>query len=159
MCEEITLYHMLSRPSIPSFSGCYVGFKSNTQRQNKITTKQECIPVGCVPSAAVAVGEGLHQAPPQDQAPSGSRPPQSRPPPEQTPREQTPPPGADPPWHTLMKILPCPELRLRAVKIFWMKWKIMNIRVMSVWLSKPWWISSSSVYDGLLGSSLKFNNC
>ena len=32
--------------------------------------KQECIPVGCVPPASVAIGGGLHQAPPQDQAPS-----------------------------------------------------------------------------------------
>ena len=32
--------------------------------------KQECIPVGCVPPAAVAVRGGLHQAPPRDQAPS-----------------------------------------------------------------------------------------
>ena len=31
--------------------------------------QQECIPVGCVPSAAVAVRGGLHQAPPQDQTP------------------------------------------------------------------------------------------
>ena len=41
--------------------------------------KQECIPVGCVPPAAVSVGEGV--------TPPG------------TPPEQTTPPGADnPPW-------------------------------------------------------------
>ena len=48
--------------------------------------RQECIPVGCVPPAVVAVWGGLHQAPPwirpsQDQAPPG---------------EDT-PPGPDPP--------------------------------------------------------------
>ena len=37
--------------------------------------KQECIPVGCVPPAAVAVRGGLHQAPPGPGTPPGSRPP------------------------------------------------------------------------------------
>ena len=33
-------------------------------RHRKWTTRQECIPVGCVPPAVVAVrGGGLHQAP------------------------------------------------------------------------------------------------
>ena len=46
---------------------------------------------------------------------------------DQTHTPRTSPPGADPPkqtpacepnsWHTLLKILPCPKLRLRAVKI------------------------------------------
>ena len=60
---------------------------------------QECIPVGCVPPAAVAVwgGDGLHQAPP----------------PEETPRDQAPPSGADPPLWTEsqmpVKTLPCPN--------------------------------------------------
>ena len=113
--------------------------------------KQECIPVGCVPPAAVAVrgsppGAPGKQAPPgpdpPDQAPSWSRPPQSRPsldqvplwsrppradtlleltpwsrhPPEQTPQEQASPCGPNS-WHTLLKILPCRKLGLRAVNI------------------------------------------
>ena len=75
--------------------------------------RQECIPVGCVPPAAVAVGGGLHQAP----TPPGTRPPH--------PQDQTPPPGPDTPQtrpppvdrHTPVNILPCPKLRLRAVKM------------------------------------------
>ena len=43
--------------------------------------EQECIPVGCVPPAAVAVPGGLHQEPSPDQAPPW----------EQTPLHQTPP--------------------------------------------------------------------
>ena len=35
----------------------------------ELLSKQECIPVGCVPPAAVAVPGGLHQAPSRDQAP------------------------------------------------------------------------------------------
>ena len=90
---------------------------------NKKLDRQECIPVGCVPPAALAIPGGLHQAPPRadtpweqtigtdppnpDQAP-GSRPHQSRPPgPGNSPCEQN-------SWHTLVKILPCPKLRLRA---------------------------------------------
>ena len=58
----------------------------------KICNKQECIPVGCVPPTAVAVGGGLHQAPPGTQVPPGSRPPQDQaPPPPPPPWEQTPP--------------------------------------------------------------------
>ena len=80
-------------------------------------TKQECIPVGCVQPAAVAIRGGLHQTPPwtrhplPDQAspwdqtpptrtrhPLGSRHPTPRtrnplPPGEDTPHEQTPPCG------------------------------------------------------------------
>ena len=51
---------------------------------------QECIPVGCVPPAAVAVPGGLHQAPPRAGTP-WSRPPWSRHPREQTPPGQAPP--------------------------------------------------------------------
>ena len=48
---------------------------------------QECIPVGCVPPAAVAVPGGIHQALPREQTPPlgpdplGTDTPQSRPPP------------------------------------------------------------------------------
>ena len=64
--------------------------------QYECTMIQECIPVGCVPPAAVAVRGGLHQ---------------------------TPPPGSRPPslWtesQTGVKILPCPKLRLWAVNIW-----------------------------------------
>ena len=75
-------------------------------------SKWECIPVGCVPPAAVAVPGA-----------STRHPPWSRPPPpwEQTPPEQTPstrsrqPPRADTSreqnsWQTPLKILPCPKL-------------------------------------------------
>ena len=65
-----------------------------------IFSEQECIPVGCVPPAAVAVPGGLHQAPPWEQTPWDQAPPQTRhlswdqaPPPKQTPpRNQAPPP-------------------------------------------------------------------
>ena len=54
------------------------------------------------------------QTPPWDQATHGTRPgtSQTRPP----PGPGTPPCGQIS-WHTLVKILPCPKLRLRAVKI------------------------------------------
>ena len=89
------------------------------QEKAKRKNEQECIPVGCVPPAAVAVRGGLHQAPP------GTRHPQA-----QTPRDQAPPrtrpPGSRPPlwteWQTGAKILPCPKLRLRAV-MWTRKWK------------------------------------
>ena len=59
--------------------------------------QQECIPVGCVPPAAVAVWGGSLPGPPGSRPRSGSRPSQ-----EQTPllREQTPP---DPPPETCCK--------------------------------------------------------
>ena len=76
--------------------------------------QQECIPVGCVTPAAVAVRGGLNQAPcpPQDQAP----PPETRHP----PGTRHPPPGPGTPTvdrHTPVNILPCPKLRLRVVKM------------------------------------------
>ena len=57
----------------------------------KAPTQQECIPVGCVPPAAVAVPGGLHQAPP-DQTP-----PDQAPPKEQAPPGPGTPVGPDPP--------------------------------------------------------------
>ena len=60
----------------------------NSFPESPTTWKQECIPVGCIPPAAVAVLGGLHQAHPpgpdpweQTNTPLGSR--------------QTSPPGAD----------------------------------------------------------------
>ena len=57
-------------------------------------SEQECIPVECIPPAAVAVQEGgLHQAPPRGPdppgpgSPLGTRPPRTR----QPPGDQTPP--------------------------------------------------------------------
>ena len=60
---------------------------------------------------------GPHQAPPRSRYP-----PDQAPPGPGTPWEQTPPGSRHPPceqnsWHTPMKILPCPKLRLRAVII------------------------------------------
>ena len=84
--------------------------------------QHECIPVGCVPPAAVAVGgRGLYQGPllrsrhPPDQTPMSQAPPPpgSRHPPRPDPPEQA-PPLVD--RHTPVNILPCPKLRLRAVK-------------------------------------------
>ena len=66
---------------------------------NSSLFKQECMPVGCVPPAAVAVRGGLHQAPPRIRHPPGD---QAL-------------PTVD--RHTPVNILPCPKLRLRAVKI------------------------------------------
>ena len=76
--------------------------------------KQECISVGCVPPAAVAVWGGF----------STRYPPRTRPPRDQNPRGQNPlgagtPMGPGTPAvnrHTPVNILPCPKLRLRAVK-------------------------------------------
>ena len=51
--------------------------------------EQKCIPVGCIPPAAVAVQGGLPQAPLQDQAPLGPGTPQDRAP----PWDQVPLPG------------------------------------------------------------------
>ena len=74
-----------------------------------VQIKQECIPVGCVLPAAVAVQGGLHQVPPrpstpQDQTPSPTRnpPPGTRLPQNQaspktrSPWDQTPPPTRHP---------------------------------------------------------------
>ena len=60
--------------------------------------KQECIPVGCVPPAAVAIQGGLHQAPPGTRHPPGPGTPGTRPPlgPD-IPRDQA-PPGQGTPW-------------------------------------------------------------
>ena len=66
--------------------------------------EQECIPVGCVPPAAVAIPGGRSQP--------GT--PRTRHRPDQAP----PTPGAGTPpvdRHTPVNILPCPKLRLRAV--------------------------------------------
>ena len=67
-----------ARPSHPSVQFCfhfYAVFGKNY-------AKQECIPVGCVPPAAVAVPGGHHQ-PPQGADPPGTRhsSPRSKPPP------------------------------------------------------------------------------
>ena len=122
----------------------------NVQNYKRI---QECLPVGCVPSAAVAVcwgvsasvlagipppGVGLetllrpgcglgdpHGCGPGDlQGMLGYHPPPRRParhagiPPAMhagIPPPPHPPPCEQNSWHTLLKILPCPKLRLRAV--------------------------------------------
>ena len=86
---------------------------------------QECIPVGCVPPAAVAVPGGLHQAPPGSRHPPGPGPSDRHNPPreQKPPRDQAPPgtrhsPEADPPdqalplWkesQTPVETLPCPN--------------------------------------------------
>ena len=121
---------------------CRLLLASTFQRNLTISTrkldlilKQECIPVGCVPPAAVTVGGiGFHQVPP----------PPTSPPQDQAPPPRPYPPGTGPPgtrhprgqnsWHTLLKILTCPKLRLRAVikKLLmgktqmFLKWRILS---------------------------------
>ena len=58
----------------------------NTRENTK--TKQECIPIGCVPPAAVAVTGGLHTPPPRADTPPAGTPLEQAP----TPPEQAPPP-------------------------------------------------------------------
>ena len=93
--------------------------------------KQECIPVGYVLPAALAIWGISTRHPPGADLPPRSRPPGPASPGGQTPWEQTPltrhpPGGRHPPrsrhpscgqnsWHTLLKILPCPILRLPEV--------------------------------------------
>ena len=61
--------------------------------------RQECIPVGCVPSAAVAVRGGVSTPPPgTEQTPPGCRPPRSRPPWVWGGRLPRPDPPQLPPW-------------------------------------------------------------
>ena len=60
-------------------------------------------------------GGCLHQAPPGSRHPSGPGTP--NPPGADTPQNQSPPREQNS-WHTPMKILPCPKLRLRVVKIY-----------------------------------------
>ena len=85
---------------------------------------QECIPVGCVPSAAVAVG-GVYTRHPRDQTPPPSRHlPGSRhnPPPRSKPPGTKPPGVGTPPVNRITdtcKNITFPQLRLRAVKIIW----------------------------------------
>ena len=126
----------------------------------KVSITQECIPVGCVPPAAVAVPGGSTQPPPGAEPPppqgvgletSLARSPSTSPlgvgletpqpdPPNLPPwvwawkparhagippplrpvacwDTTPPPPRGQNSWHTLLKILPCPKLRLRAVKM------------------------------------------
>ena len=61
----------------------------------QISLEQECIPVGCVPPAAVAVWGVSTRHPPQTRPPSQTPPPGTRHPP--SPRSRK-PPGPDPPW-------------------------------------------------------------
>ena len=87
VCIQILLY--LPQPGERPFpfkkSAIFSPSQYFTSKKLK-TILQECIPVGCIPPAAVAVLMGLHQAPPREQAPPsneqtspGSRhPPQSR---------------------------------------------------------------------------------
>ena len=99
-----------------------------------LKSKQECIPVGCVPPAAVACPGGSPRSRPlPEQAllpsrhtPLGPEPPEQAPPQSrQTPLgpeslEQAPPRTRLPlpmDRHTPVNILPCPKLRLRAVNI------------------------------------------
>ena len=94
--------------------------------------KQECIPVGCVPPAAVAVRGGLHQAPsradPQSRPPTGPGNTPDEAPPDQAPPTSRPPapgnrhrlPGSRPPPPVnritdTCKNITFPQLRLRAV--------------------------------------------
>ena len=103
--------------------------------QSETFYRQECIPVGCVLPAAVAIWGALHQAPPgpgtpQDQTPQD----QASPLWDQAPPRTRHPPGTRPPGtrdpgtrhplgpgtplvdrHTPVNILPCPKLRLWAV--------------------------------------------
>ena len=84
----------------------FFGFTLTAGNVYKI--KQECIPVGCVPPAAVAASVGSQPDPlPPEQAPPGASP----------PPDQAPPAPGSPPVdrHTPLNILPCPKLRLQAV--------------------------------------------
>ena len=71
--EQVPL-HQKVRGMLPpaKVTDCEVSwneFRCATRMSNS-KNEQECIPVGCVPPAAVAVpGGGLHQAPPPEQAP------------------------------------------------------------------------------------------
>ena len=92
--------------------------------------QQECIPVGCVPPAAVAILGGLHQAPPPrsrhppDQAPHQSRhPPDQAPPWSRHPPDQAPPPCGQ--NHRRLWKYNLAPTSLRAVKIF-------------MWRMSPW---------------------
>ena len=91
----------------PSFMSAYkhlsrISCKEPTCKQiicvinifRKPSIQQECVPVGCVPSATVAVCfwvGSLHPPPPQSRLPPDQAPPGSRPPPEQAPPRNRPP--------------------------------------------------------------------
>ena len=102
--------------------------------------RQETVPVGCVPPACwpyplvshVSRGRGWRRRVSAtsllDAEPPGGRPPWMQTPQRQTPWRQTPLdadlPGGRPcplwtEWDTRVKTLPCPKLRLRAVKMGW----------------------------------------
>ena len=88
--------------------------------RTKHRVKHECIPVGCVPPAAVAV-RGVSPGTPRDQTPPRTR----QTPPDQAhnphPPEQAHSPEPGTPlwteWQTGVNILPYPKLRLRAVNM------------------------------------------
>ena len=105
-------------------------------RNHWIQWQQDCIPVGCIPPAC------WPYVPPYTAQeacllPGGEVPPWgggllrglS-----QHALRQTPPPCGQNSWHTLLKILPCPKLRLRAVKILLLT-KI--IRTCSILCKRP----------------------
>ena len=56
------------------------------EHQSRILERQECIPVGCVPPATVAVGGVV-----STRHPHGTRPPWDQTPQDQTPQDQAPP--------------------------------------------------------------------
>ena len=80
-----------------------IGNVSRTAYWAKLLWKQECIPVGCVLSAALAIQGGLHQATPGTPDNGGPEPllaathqtvtpPKQRPPDQAPPWDQAPPP-------------------------------------------------------------------
>ena len=102
--------------------------------------KQECIPVGCVPPAAVAVRWGSPPcnpppSPRPDPPPTTRQPPGTRHPLGPDPQDQAPPGTRHPPpvdRHTPVNILPCPKLRLRPVII------ILRLKTLRAhWMSYP----------------------
>ena len=94
------LFHLFLHPPeiepLETTLGCWKhSFNKNNNTRVNFFLKKECIPVGCVPSAAVAVRWCLHQTPPDwDQAPQEQahpRPDQAHPPGAEPPEAGTPP--------------------------------------------------------------------
>ena len=82
---------------------------------DNFTWKQECIPVRCVPLSCwpypvVSDGGGVSSQPPWR-----LNPPSDADPPVIHAGKSPPPPCGQKEWHALVKIIPCPKLRLRAV--------------------------------------------
>ena len=109
---------------VRSVNFCFFSYvHTNTEQESsRIRTARSSRRPGCSPpgtpseEAPPRAGTPQSRHPPRAGTPQSRQPPWSRPPWEQAPPWTRHPPCEQNSWHMPMKILPCPKLRLRAVK-------------------------------------------